>query len=106
MPDWLELLKAEIAHTSITKTAQRLAFGRSTISMVVSGKYPAKTDEIAAQVRRVLGRVKCPYQEKELSTQECQRIAGLPRPQGNPSGLRQWVACQGCVNNQEVKHAA
>lgn len=80
MPEWLDLLKAEIARSSITKTAQRLDFGRSTISMVASGKYPVKTDEIVTQVMRVLGRVNCPHSKQEISAQDCRATASLPRP--------------------------
>jgi hypothetical protein len=98
MSDWLELLKKAVADTSITAVADKLDVSRTTISLVLSGKYPAKTDRIAAKVLDTFARLTCPHTGVEITHADCRATSSGAVPTSSPQAMRQWRACQDCPN--------
>jgi hypothetical protein len=98
--DWLALLTEEAARTSITATARRLGYSRTSISLVLAGKYPGGTDKMAARVLEAFRRVVCPLLDKEVTPTECAKHGGRV-PTSSPAALRLWRACQACPHRPE-----
>lgn len=98
---WLDLLRAEVEKTSRKAVAARLGVSRTAISLVMSGKYGAKTDNIAALVMEVLGVIACPYLGKEITRRECHEHAGRAIPTSSPRAVRHWKTCQTCPNKED-----
>jgi hypothetical protein len=103
-PRWLELLRAEAARTNIGAVAGRVGYSRTTISLVMAGKYPGKTEKIAAAVLAVLEAavtVDCPYLGVAIEFAACTQHAGQRAPTHNPVKMHHWRACRQCPNRKE-----
>ncbi|MGD9611179.1 MAG: LacI family transcriptional regulator [Desulfovibrionaceae bacterium] len=96
--DWRSLLIGEAARTSIAATARRLGYSRTAVSLVLAGKYPGRTDRLAAKVLAELGRVTCPHLGREVTPGDC-ALNGGRMPTSSPAALRLWRACQTCPHN-------
>lgn len=99
MTAWLNLLRDEVSATTIQATATRLGVSRTAVSLVLSDKYPAKTDRIAQRVIDVLGAVNCPALEESIPPERCLGYRTMRAPTHNPIAMRHWRACQRCSNN-------
>lgn len=103
-PRWLELLRAEAARSSIATVAERVGYSRTTISLVLAGKYPGKPAKIAtaalAQLEPVVA-VECPYLGIAISFEECNQHSGQRAPTHNPAKMHQWRACHQCPNRKQ-----
>lgn len=100
-PNWFQLLKDEASRTSVTKVAQRLGYSRTTISLVLSGKYPGEPDKVAARVTKVLAQsVLCPYLGVDLPAEECRANHHRRAPTHNPTKMQHWRHCQNCPHNR------
>lgn len=97
---WIDLLQSAVDASSMGKVAADLGLGRPTISLVLAGKYPAKTDRIAARVIGLYGRVNCPHLHEELSGAQCQEYSSRAAPASSPFAMRHWRACQSCPNRR------
>lgn len=99
---WLEILKhaVDAPDSSMGKVAEKLGCSRTAISLVLAGKYPAKTDKMAARVMQVYGRVQCPFLLKEISGKECHDFHTKDAPTSSPFAMRHWRACQNCPNRR------
>lgn len=95
-PDWKQLLFDAVQKSSITAVALKLDVSRTTISLVLANKYPAKTDKIATLVLDVYARLTCPHTGVEISHAECRKQATSDVPTSSPQSMRHWRACQGC----------
>ena len=93
---WLDLLKQAVAASNRTQVAATLKVSRTTISLVTSGNYPAKTDKIAARVLDVYGRVACPFLGVDIVQAECRTHRSSAVPTSSPRAMKHWRACQGC----------
>ncbi len=111
---WLDLLRQAADATSnqaaadaLTETARGLGHNckvsRSTVSLVLNGKYPAKTDRIELLVMTRYGRVQCPFLETEISFADCREHHERDAPTSSPYAMRHWRACQSCPNRKENK---
>lgn len=100
---WMNLLKQAVDATSKNAVAQQLGVSRTTISLVVDGKYPAKTDKIAALVLDTFGRVTCPHLCEEITLANCRKHHEAAPPTSSPRAMRHWRACQGCQHNSARK---
>ncbi len=98
--DWRSLLVGEVARTSIAATARRLGYSRTAVSLVLAGKYPGRTDTLAARVLAELGRVTCPHLGRTVTPGDC-AISGGRVPTSSPAALRLWRACQTCPHRPE-----
>lgn len=98
---WFAMLEKAVSASSMTAVAQRLGISRTAISLVMSGKYGAATDKIAARVLAVYSVVDCPYLAQEISKVECAAHAGRAIPTSSPRAVRHWKACQTCPNRPQ-----
>jgi len=94
--DWMELLVDAVKKTSITAVSVKLDVSRTTISLVLGNKYPAKTDKIATKVLDAYARLICPHTSVEISHAECRQQATSEVPTSSPQSMRHWRACQSC----------
>jgi len=97
-PRWLALLRAEAKRTSNVAVAKRLGYSRTTISLVLAGRYPGGTERIAAAVLAELDARDCPYLQQSIQAVECHDIAFGSAPTHHPMKLAHWRACQHCPN--------
>ncbi|HTD05879.1 hypothetical protein [Undibacterium sp.] len=100
-PRWLHLVREEAARTSIAAVARRLDYSRTSISLVLDGKYPGKTGKIETKAIAVLEpaiTVACPYVSHVIPVEMCQDYSTRRAPTHNPTLMGQWRACQQCQN--------
>jgi hypothetical protein len=100
---WLILLQQAVEKSSITAVADKLVVSRTAISLVLAGKYPAKTDKIAAKVLDMYARITCPHTGVEISHAECRTLSTSAVPTSSPQAMRHWRACQSCQHKGEKK---
>lgn len=103
--EWLRLLRNEAELQSITGAAKRIGCARSKASMLLSGKYPAKTARAERQVLKALGSVQCPALGGEMEGSRCQqyrKVAAGDPPTHNSTVILFWRSCQICPNNGAV----
>ncbi|NWK80335.1 XRE family transcriptional regulator [Aquitalea sp. LB_tupeE] len=81
--------------------AGRLGYSVATVSLVLAGKYPGKTDKIAHASMQALDSVRCPRLQRSLTIQECRAVALAPIPMHHPLKLGHWRACQHCPQRPE-----
>lgn len=98
---WFELFKAAVEASSCQKVADELGISRTSVSLVYNGKYPAKTDKIAALVMDTYGRVRCPYLNEEITHVQCRNHHESDAPTSSPRAMRHWRVCQGCQHKGE-----
>lgn len=104
MNDWLDLLRQAVAASSMTAVADKLIVSRTAISLVLAGKYPAKTDKIAAKVLDTYARHICTHTGIEITHAQCRATATANTPTSSPQAMRQWRACQSCEFKQGDRH--
>lgn len=95
-PDWLAMLREAVNATSQTDVAKLLDVSRTTVSLVLSGKYPGKTDRVAARVLKTFGQVQCTHTGQLISLTVCVSFANRRAPINNPMELRHWRTCRNC----------
>jgi hypothetical protein len=101
---WFDLFKAAVESSSCQKVADTIDVSRTTVSLIYNGKYPAKTDKIAALVMDTYGRVQCPHLNEEISNNECRQHHSAEVPTSSPRAMRHWKACQSCPHNSGEDH--
>lgn len=97
-PRWLSLLRAEAGRTSMRSVAGRLGYSRTSISLVLAGKYPGNPDRIAKAALALLDVVECAHIRQTIPQTECRSIALGAAPTHHPMKLGHWRACQRCPN--------
>lgn len=114
-PEWITLLRAEVAKPgkTITIVAREIGMPRPSLSLLLSGSYPAKlnkvTEKFAAKVVRTYShQVLCPHLRAGISDEACLGFANAPMSMSSPEKLRHYRACQRCplnpvMLNSEVK---
>ena len=95
VPEWMHLLGRAVAATSVADVARRLGVARSSVSLLINGKYPGGTDNMAARVMDVLAEP-CPVYGGGRTSESCVSRRSFPMPTSNPFALRQWRMCQLC----------
>ncbi|WP_089084530.1 hypothetical protein [Aquitalea magnusonii] len=95
---WLDLLRMEAERTSMRAVASRLGYSAATVSLVLAGKYPGKSDRIAKATLALLDVVKCPHSDQTMTQIECRSISLGAAPTHHPMKLGHWRACQRCPN--------
>ncbi len=101
MAEWLDYLARAVAsHPRRAQgVAEELGYKRSAVSMVLAGKYPAKTDRIAARVLAVYAVHDCPALGECITQTACRAYALRPAPISSPRDLRHWRTCQTCAQH-------
>lgn len=100
-PRWMQLLRTEAARTSIGSVAARLDYSRTSISLVLSGKYPGNTERIEAKTIATLeseAALICPYVGERITAIRCRENSTRRAPTHNPTSMNHWSACQRCQN--------
>lgn len=107
-PEWLALLKAEQAKgRSVVQISRECGIARSSLSMLLSGSYPAKSLDLVARkhaarvVRIYRGQLLCPHLRRGLGEAECRAFASAPMSTSSPDKLAHWSACRRCPHNPE-----
>ena len=95
VPEWMHLLDRAVAATSVADVARRLGVARSSLSLLINGKYPGGTDNMVARVMDVLAEP-CPVYGGPRTSEDCASHRAEPMPTSNPFALRQWRVCQLC----------
>lgn len=97
---WLELLNDAVVASNRTAVARRLGISRTAVSLVLAGKYGAKTTRIEAKVLAVIGNsVDCPAMGKAIVLDKCREYHQARAPMHNPIAMQHWRACQRCPHN-------
>lgn len=96
--DWLALLRNRVSEIGIGATARELGVSRTSVSMLVSGRYPGNTEHMAARIIGRYTRNACPHDGASVSPADCARYAEKV-PTSSPAALRRWRACQTCEFN-------
>lgn len=99
MDTWMSLLRGQVAARSMTAVAEELGVSRTAISLVMSGKYPGKTDRMAARIIAAYARVRCPYVQELIPLADC-RARQKKMPTSSPGALRWWRVCQNCEHKE------
>lgn len=100
--DWLDLLVCACRDTTQQDVADRLDVSRTTVSLVLRGKYPASTRKLALRVIECYGRLLCPHLDEPISHQACREYATRAAPTSSPREMRHWRACQGCPHRPDL----
>lgn len=105
-PEWIVLCRDEIAKgKSISQVARETGVARPSLSMILSGTYPAQSLDLASRkhaariVQLYRGRVACPHLRASLTAGECRSKAAAPMSTSDPEQISQWRACRRCPLN-------
>ena len=105
-PEWLALLKDERAKgKSVSQIARETGMARPSVSMLLSGTYPAQSLDLAGAkhgariVRIYRDQVLCPHLRRGIGAEECRTLATAPMSTSSPQKLQQWRACRRCSLN-------
>jgi hypothetical protein len=99
---WIEILRKEVAAKGPKQVAKELGIARSTVDLVLQGKYPASTVKVMERVKAIYGRdgkIICPVLD-EISPNTCAEKWNLAKKigmkAGNPETLRLYKTCLSC----------
>lgn len=103
--EWVTVLRGEVGRTSQRQVAKRLGVSAASISLVLSGQYPASTEALEQRVRGELMSecVECPVLG-EIDRRWCLDWQQKPFAATNPMRVKVWRACRsGCPNSRLVQ---
>lgn len=98
---WLAILIRQIEAKGRSAVARELGISSSTLSLVLSDKYPASTDNIEKRIGVMYGnsgKVKCPLLG-EIDPSACAdnwERAQKIKAAGNPATIRLYIGCRKC----------
>lgn len=105
-PEWIALCRAEVAQgKSISRVSRETGIARSSLSMLLSGTYPADSLDLASQrhaarvVQLYRDQVLCPHQRRGIPADQCRTLAAAPMSTSDPDQISQWRACRRCALN-------
>ncbi len=113
-PEWLTLLRAQHAQgKSISQIARETGMARPSLSMLLSGTYPAQSLDLVTQKHgvRILQIYRdqqlCPHLHKAIPIDQCRSFASAPMSTSDPEKLRHFRSCRRCpLNPRKTEHAA
>ena len=96
MMSWHDILKREVAASTVTAVAAKIGYARTSVSLALHGRYPGKpphnTDKIAARILEVFApKTECPTNRKSSVEHDGDDNAQSPMPTHDPKKLRQWI---------------
>ncbi len=111
VPEWIGVLRDEVEKSSIAAVARQIDMPRPSLSLLLSGKYPAKLDKVSARFAPVVlatfrDQVFCPHLRKGIARDACQRHATAPMSVSDPDRFRHSQACKTCPRNPVTTKAA
>lgn len=99
---WIEILRREVEAKKSPQVAKELGLSRSTIDLVVQGKYNASTVKVEERVKAIYGQnghVQCAVLG-EISPNTCAEKWNLAKKigmmAGNPETLKLYKTCLNC----------
>lgn len=105
-PEWISLCRAEVAKgKTISQVARECGMPRSSLSMLLSGGYPAQSLDLVTRkygqkiAKLYRDAVLCPHLHRSIPSDECQAHAAAPMTASLPEKLRQYRACRRCPLN-------
>lgn len=101
MNNWISILEKAVDRTSPREVAEKLGYSRTTLSLVLNGKYQGKTDKVAIRVIEVFGKVECPFEQRVITPADCKTHALAKAPTHNPAKMEHWRACLRCPMRPE-----
>lgn len=112
-PEWIALCRQEVAKgKSISQVSRETGIARPSLSMILSGTYPAQSFDLASRkhaarvVKLYRGRVLCPHLRSSLAASDCKAKASAPMSTSDPEQISQWRACRRCPLNPLTPEAA
>lgn len=105
-PDWLTALRDACAARSQAAVAREVGVSRTTVSLVLSGRYPADHAAVAQRVRDTLmgdAPVACPGLGETITAAACADWRAKARALVATSSQRvaMYRACRACPHNPE-----
>jgi len=104
--EWVRLLREQRSKgKTVSQIARECDIPRPSISMLISGTYPARSLDLATRrhgarvVRLYRDRIMCPHLHEGITAEACQVFATAPMSTSNPDRLRHWAACRSCPLN-------
>lgn len=104
--EWISLLRAERSKgKSISQIAREIGMARPSVSMLISGTYPARSLDLVTRkhgadvMRLYRDQMMCPHLNCGISPERCRELASAPQSTSSPEKMRQWVACRRCPLN-------
>lgn len=95
--NWRQILEDAVAGSSVTAAAARLGVSRTSVSLLLNGKYPGNTERMAARVMEVYGPMRdCPVYGGKVNDAICTERKAQPMPTSSPWALRRWRECRAC----------
>ncbi len=98
LPDdaaWLLIAQLSSGKTQL-QIALELDCSRTAVNLLVNGKYPGGTSEMARRINDRYAVVDCPFLGEQIKLHACQAFAHMKPPTQNPHRMELWRACQGC----------
>jgi len=99
---WIEILKKEVRAKGPKQVAQELGVSRSTVDLVIQGKYQADTKKVQERIKAIYGhngKVLCPVLG-EITPLKCADCWNKAKKIGmlasNPETLRLYKTCLKC----------
>lgn len=112
-PQWLTLMRSERQRgKSVSQIARETGMARPSVSMLLSGTYPAQSLDIVTRkfgakvVRLYLSQQLCPHLGRGIPMDDCRAHASAPMSTSNPEKLRHWRACRQCRLNPVSQQVA
>jgi len=103
---WIEILCKEVSQKGIKQVAKELGISRTTIYLVLEGKYKASTAKVEEKVMQIYGNngfVECPVMGKippAVCADKWRLAMKIGMRAGNPETLKLYKACLGCKLRQ------
>lgn len=104
--DWLAQLRAAAAASTIAAAARRIGMARASVSLVLTGTYPAGLDRVEARVRaKLMDQVRCPAFGEDIPLAKCHAQAAKPFSAASSRAARLYRGCQSCPHRpKESRH--
>ncbi|MEJ5227218.1 helix-turn-helix transcriptional regulator [Thermodesulfovibrio sp.] len=101
---WLEILKKEVGTKGISQVATELGVSRSTVYLIIHGKYRASTRKVEERIMKIYGTktgaIDCPVLGS-ISPAECVKRWSLAKKIGvrasNPETIKLYKTCINCA---------
>ena len=104
--EWVTLLKDQLRKgKSISQIARETGMARPSVSMLLSGTYPAQSLDLVTRkhgariVRIYRDQVLCPHLRRGIGAAECASYAAAPMSTSSPEKLAHWRSCRRCHLN-------
>lgn len=104
--EWVSLLRQEHKKGKpISQIAREVGMARPSVSMLLSGTYPAKSLDLVTRkhgadvMRLYRDQMMCPHLKRGISADQCRAFASAPMSTSVPDKMRQWSACRNCALN-------